>query len=88
MVIILILFLIMENQEKELFLRKIGERLKHFRVKKGYTNHETFAYDLDMTRSQYWEYEKGKKNITIFTLNKILLKLDISLSEFFHDSME
>jgi transcriptional regulator with XRE-family HTH domain len=78
----------MENQEKEIFLTKIGERLKFFRIKKGYTNHETFANDLDMTRSQYWEYEKGKKNITIFTLNKILLKLNISLSEFFHEDIE
>ena len=75
----------MQLTEKEIFLLKLGIRLKELRKLKGYSNHEDFAYDLDMTRSQYWEYEKGKKNITIFTLNRILKILNISLSDFFSE---
>lgn len=73
----------MESIEKEQFLLELGRKLKQFRKLKGYSNHETLANDLDMTRSQYWEYENGKKNITIFTLKKILDKLNVSLQEFF-----
>lgn len=75
----------MQLTEKEIFLRKLEVRLKELRKLKGYSNHEDFAYDLDMNRSQYWEYEKGKKNITIFTLKKILSVLNVSLSDFFSE---
>jgi len=73
----------MQITEKEKFLKQLGQRLKEFRMVKGYSNHETFADDLDMTRSQYWEYENGKKNITVYNLKKIIDKLEIRLDEFF-----
>ena len=76
----------MKLDEKEIFLLKVGERLKELRKEKGYTNHEVFANDIDMTRSQYWEYEKGLKNITVLSLKKILDELGISLEEFFSES--
>lgn len=76
----------MKLDEKEIFLLKVGERLKGLRKEKGYTNHEVFANDIDMTRSQYWEYEKGLKNITVLSLKKILDELGISLEEFFSES--
>lgn len=75
----------MPLSEKEQFLLKVGDRLKQLRKEKGYTNHEVFANDIDMTRSQYWEYESGKKNITVFNLKKILNGLNIDLKEFFSD---
>ena len=75
----------MQLTEKEIFLQKTGNRLKELRKQKGYSNHEDFAYDLDMTRSQYWEYEKGKKNITILTLKKILDTLNVSILDFFSE---
>lgn len=71
------------NQKK--LLINIGEKLKTLRKEKGYTNHEDLANDLDMARSQYWEYENGKKNITIISLKKILDQLNVSLSDFFSD---
>jgi transcriptional regulator with XRE-family HTH domain len=43
-------------------LVKIGEKLAELRKKKGYTSHETFAYDHDLSRVQYWRIEKGKSN--------------------------
>ena len=75
----------MPKTEKDIFLLKVGERLKQLRKEKGYTNHEVFANDIDMTRSQYWEYESGKKNISIYNLKRILESLDVSLEEFFSD---
>jgi len=46
-------------------LVKIGEKLAELRKKKGYTSHETFAYDYELSRVQYWRIEKGKSNLTL-----------------------
>jgi transcriptional regulator with XRE-family HTH domain len=63
-------------------LKKIGKRLKALRKAKGFTNYEHIAYELGMSRSQYWSYEAGK-NIEIKTLLRILSLLDISIVDFF-----
>ena len=65
-------------------IRKMAEKLRELRIGKGYSNHETFAWDNDINRVQYWKVEKGS-NITIKTLLKILNIHDISLSEFFKE---
>ena len=62
----------MQITEKEKFLKQLGQRLKEFRIVKGYSNHEAFADDLDMTRSQYWEYENGKKTSPLTILKELL----------------
>ena len=63
-------------------LKKVGERLKHFRKKAGYTNYEYFAYENNFSRPQYGKYEAGA-NIQLNTLMKILKALNVSLEEFF-----
>ena len=69
--------------EKETFtLRQLGDRLRYFRKKSGYTNYEHLAYDLGISRSQYGKYENGG-NIKFTTLCKILEHLNVSLKEFF-----
>ena len=75
----------MPLSEKDIFLQKVGERLTTLRKQKGHSNHEAFADGIDMTRSQYWEYEKGIKNITVFNLKKVLDGLGVSFEEFFSD---
>jgi transcriptional regulator with XRE-family HTH domain len=70
-----------ENQEAK-YLKKIGERLKYFRKKAGYTNYEYFAYDHNISRPQYGKYEAGA-NIQLNTLIKILKAMNVSLEEFF-----
>lgn len=65
-------------------LAKIGERLTDLRKKKGYTSHETFAYDYEMSRVQYWRIEKGKTNLTLKSLTNLLEIHGLSLKEFFH----
>ena len=61
---------------------KIADRIKELRIKAGYTSHEQFAWDHDISRVQYWRMEKGA-NITMTTLLKIVDIHKISLEEFF-----
>jgi transcriptional regulator with XRE-family HTH domain len=68
--------------EEVIYLKKIGERLKYFRKKAGYSNYEYFAYDHNISRPQYGKYEAGA-NIQLNTLIKILKAMNISLEEFF-----
>lgn len=70
------------SKEEKLHLKKLGERLKEYRIKAGYTSSEYFAYDHDISRTQYGKYEAGG-NIQFSTLSKILKGLGISFEEFF-----
>jgi transcriptional regulator with XRE-family HTH domain len=63
-------------------LKQIGDRLKYYRKKSGYTNYEYFAYENNISRPQYGKYEAGA-NIQLNTLIKILKALNVSLEEFF-----
>lgn len=63
-------------------LKKIGERLKYYRKKAGYSNYEYFAYEHGFSRPQYGKYEAGA-NIQLNTLMKILKAMNVSLEEFF-----
>lgn len=64
-------------------LARIGSKLTYLRKNKGYTSHEDFAYDFDLPRVQYWRIEKGKANITIRSLCKLLTIHNLSVEEFF-----
>jgi transcriptional regulator with XRE-family HTH domain len=64
------------------YLKKVGDRLKHFRKKAGYTSYEYFAYEHGFSRPQYGKYEAGA-NIQLNTLIKILQALKVSPEEFF-----
>lgn len=61
----------------------VGERLAELRVKKGYTTIKEFVQDYDLPEIQYWRIEKGKANITLKSLTKILDIHKISLTDFF-----
>jgi transcriptional regulator with XRE-family HTH domain len=71
-----------EDIFKETLIR-IGARLTELRKQKGYSSHEDFAYDYDLPRVQYWRMEKGKANITLKSLYKILAIHKISVEDFF-----
>jgi len=66
---------------------KLGERLKYFRKLKGFTNYERFAYEINISRTQYGKYEAGG-NIKFSTLIKILDHLNISLKDFFAEGFD
>ncbi|MFD1603000.1 helix-turn-helix domain-containing protein [Flavobacterium artemisiae] len=70
------------KKEELIYLKKVGERLKFFRKKAGYTNSEYFAYENNLSRPQYGKYEAGA-NIQLNTLIRILKLMNVTLEEFF-----
>ena len=61
----------------------VGDRLAELRIKKGYTTIKEFVERYDLPEIQYWRIEKGKANITLKSLVKILSIHKLSLHEFF-----
>jgi hypothetical protein len=63
---------------------KIAQKLKQMRLDKGYTSYETFAWEHEINRVQYWRIEKGS-NITLTSLMKVLDIHEVSMKDFFED---
>lgn len=76
----------MEDLDKniELKINEISKKLKEIRLSRGYTSYETFSFENDLNRVQYWRIESGR-NITLKTLIKVLEIHKITLEEFFKD---
>ena len=72
-----------EEEALSSLLKRIGLRLTELRKQKGYSSHEDFAFDHDIPRVQYWRIEKGKTNITMKSLIKLLTIHKMSVEEFF-----
>jgi len=72
------------NDEEGVFLKNVGERLRYFRKKAGYSNSDYFAYENNFSRPQYGKYEAGA-NIQLNTLYRILKALNVKPEEFFRD---
>jgi len=70
-----------QMKSDEELLKDIGLRLKKLREDSGCGSYEKFAFDNDLSRMHYWQIEKGKINITIKTLNKILKVHNIELED-------
>lgn len=64
-------------------LVEIGNCLAALRVKKGYTTIKAFAEKYDLPEIQYWRIEKGKANVTLKSLSRILGIHRITVHEFF-----
>jgi transcriptional regulator with XRE-family HTH domain len=69
----------------EKIMEDIGRRVRELRIKKGYTSAENFAYDHDLPRVHYWRIERGKVNITIKSLHRILSIHKITIEDFFRN---
>lgn len=61
----------------------IGSKLVELRLKKGYSTIKEFTQNYDLPEIQYWRMEKGKANITLKSLLKILSIHKVSLPDFF-----
>jgi len=61
---------------------KIGERIVQLRKAQKFTQ-QKFAYAADMERTFLTHIEKGRKNISVGTLERILTALDVSVKDFF-----
>ena len=65
---------------------KIGNRITQLRKAKKLSQ-QKFSYEADIERTFLTHIEKGRKNISVGTLERILSALGISFKDFF-DSKE
>jgi transcriptional regulator with XRE-family HTH domain len=75
--------LVKEEEILSNLLKRVGVKLTELRKQKGYTSHEDFAFDNDIPRVQYWRIEKGKTNLTLKSLIKLLAIHKLTVEEFF-----
>ncbi len=68
-------------------LEKLGKRIKSLRIKKGYTNYEYFAYEHNISRTQFGRYEKGE-DLRFSSLTKVVRAFGMTLEEFFSEGFE
>lgn len=62
-------------------LKKIGARIREIRVSKGVTQQQLAVVAFDSDKSNISRIESGKVNVSIFTLHKIAIHLNVSLSD-------
>ncbi|WP_419869889.1 helix-turn-helix domain-containing protein [Chryseobacterium sp. CT-SW4] len=72
---------------KEEVLKKLGERIKSLRIKKGYSSYEYFAYEHNISRAQFGRYERGE-DLRFSTLIKVIKAFDMTIEEFFSEGFE
>lgn len=60
----------------------LGNRLRHLRKEKGLTQEE-IAEKADMNAKYYAQVERGQRNATIGSLQKISVALEVSLEDIF-----
>lgn len=75
------------KREKPKEVHLLADRIKELRKKAGYTSYENFAYDHNITRSQWGRYERGE-DVRFTSLVKVCKALKISLEEFFSEGFK
>ncbi|MDQ3682407.1 MAG: helix-turn-helix transcriptional regulator [Bacteroidota bacterium] len=73
-----------KSSQKEVvrYQKQLGERIKALRFERGYTSYEYFAYDHNISRTQFGRYEKGQ-DLRFSSLVKITKAFGISFSNGF-----
>jgi len=61
---------------------RIGKRITQLRKEKKLSQ-QKFAYEADIERSFLTHIEKGRKNISVGTLERIFAGLEVSFKDFF-----
>ena len=69
------------------FLERIGKRMVALRKKKGFKNHEIFAYENKIPRAQYGRYEHGQ-DLQMSSFKKVLNGFGVTAKEFFSEGFE
>ena len=59
-----------------------GDRIKELRIKKGISQ-EKFAVSIGMDKKYYWSIEKGKRNVSLESIERIAKGLGVSLETLF-----
>ena len=75
------------KSKKDKSIKLLADRIKSLRIKKGYTSYEYFAYDNNLSRSQYGRYEKGE-DLRFSSLIKVISAFKITPEEFFSEGFD
>jgi transcriptional regulator with XRE-family HTH domain len=75
------------ENEKQLYLQLLANRIRDLRVKAGYTNYEYFAYEHEIGRAQYGRYERGT-DMRFTSIVKVAQSFGLTLEEFFSEGFE
>jgi transcriptional regulator with XRE-family HTH domain len=67
--------------------KKLGDRIKSLRIQKGYTNYEYFAFEHNISRSQFGRYERGE-DLRYSSLLKVVRAFGMTMEEFFSEGFE
>ncbi len=73
----------MKTKTFQTFLKRIGTGLSTLRKQQGYENLTDFTRDHNLPMIQYWRIEKGKANVTLKSLAKLLAIHNIHPEDFF-----
>jgi transcriptional regulator with XRE-family HTH domain len=73
----------MKTRSLKFILEQIGLKLRELREQKGYDSIKEFALDHNLPMIQYWRIEKGKANLTLKSLIKLLTIHSVSVEDFF-----
>ena len=71
------------KEAKELLLEKLSTRIKTIRKRRNLSQKE-MAEKCGMDFSSYSNIENGKRNVTVFTLQRIINVFKISFNELFN----
>jgi transcriptional regulator with XRE-family HTH domain len=66
-------------------LEEIGKKLRQLRIRKGYASFSDFASSHGLPPIQYWRIEKGKANVTLKSLHRILAIHSLTFAQLFID---
>ena len=73
----------MKTKPLDAKLKQIGSELSELRKRKGYDTIRDFAKDHKLPEIQYWRIEKGKTNLTLKSLTRLLSIHKLTLEDFF-----
>lgn len=77
---------VLGNVDHSAFYAQLGKRIRELRKAKGFKSYETFAYDIEISRSAMSKYESGiLTNIEMETLLKIIDGFNMTPREFFSE---
>ena len=71
------------KKSQQYLLKQTSQRLKRLRKNKQLSQ-KSVATRCEMDFGSYTNIENGKRSITLFTLQKILIALNIGFKEFFN----
>ena len=71
------------NKSLNTLMEQIGLGLAQLRLAKGYDSIKDFTAEFGLPMIQYWRIEKGKANVTLKSLYKLLAIHSLSLQQFF-----